>query len=208
MIEPRCAAVVSSSTRTTVNPLVAPAKCRRSAAPAWRGAGGCGDTGGVVVQRGVQEARPDDSGAAGRAIATLRTGGHRITDARRAVIEVLASTSDHPNAEQLCNWVSEQYPAVHRATVYRTLERLTALGVVTHVHISGGATTYHLADSDGRDHLHASCRVCGRIIDLPGDLLDPIGRRLTQDSGFDLDAAHVALSGTCHGCRDGAPASG
>lgn len=159
-----------------------------------------GDTWGVTVQHRVRESQPDSSGAVARAIATLRSGGHRITAARRAVIEVLASTSDHPSADQLCGWVSERYPAVHRATVYRTLDRLTELGVVTHVHIGGAATTYHLADSGGSDHLHANCRVCGRIIDLPADLLDPIGRQLARDSGFHLDAAHVALSGTCDGC--------
>ena len=152
------------------------------------------------MQRDVGESPQDSSDAVARALAMLRSGGHRITAARRAVIEVLASTSDHPSADQLCGWVSARYPAVHRATVYRTLERLIALGVVTHVHIGGGATTYHLADSDGSDHLHANCRVCGRIIDLPADLLDPIGSRLAQDSRFHLDAAHVALSGTCFGC--------
>lgn len=162
------------------------------------------------MERGVAEDAPgaedapdaeEASDAVRRALNTLRDGGHRVTGARRAVIEVLAHSAGHPSAEQLCGQVSERYPTVHRATVYRTLERLAMLGVVTHVHVGGGATAYHLAgESGGHQHLHACCRVCGRIIDLPGDLLDPVSRRLAQESGFDLDPPHVALSGTCRTC--------
>ncbi|PSL08217.1 Fur family ferric uptake transcriptional regulator [Haloactinopolyspora alba] len=147
---------------------------------------------------------PDDPPAAvRRALQRLRAGGHRVTGARRAVIEVLAEAAGgHPSAEQLCGRVSERYPAVHRATVYRTLERLASLGVITHVHVGGAATTYHLAGAAGRhEHLHASCRACGRIIDLPGDLLEPVRERLAAENAFDLEPPHVALSGTCHACR-------
>ncbi|SDT71932.1 Fur family transcriptional regulator, ferric uptake regulator [Jiangella sp. DSM 45060] len=138
-----------------------------------------------------------------RALDRLRARGHRITGARHAVIEALATVDGHPSAEQLSEHVRELHPTVHRATVYRTLETLATLGVVTQVHVGGGATTYHLAaDATGHDdHLHASCRVCGRIIDLPSDLLDPIKRRLAVESDFQLDPPHIALSGTCRRCQ-------
>ncbi len=143
---------------------------------------------------------PDD--ALERALATLREGGHRVTGARRAVIETLAELDGHPGAEDLCERIRQRYPAVHRATVYRTLETLAAIGVVTHVHISGGATAYHLASEAGaRPHLHASCRTCGSIMDLPDGMLDSVSRDLLEAHGFELDPRHVALSGTCKDCR-------
>lgn len=148
-------------------------------------------------------AHTHDDNSVERALDRLRARGHRITGARHAVIEALATIDGHPSAEQLSEQVRELHPTVHRATVYRTLETLASLGVVTQVHVGGSATTYHLAgDATGlEDHLHASCRVCGRIIDLPSDLLDPIKRRLAQESDFQLDPPHIALSGTCHTCQ-------
>ncbi|TLW94772.1 transcriptional repressor [Saccharomonospora piscinae] len=133
----------------------------------------------------------------------LRSHGHRITGARSAVIEALAQIGGHPSAEQLAERVRARYPAIHRATVYRTLETLSELGVVTHVHIGGGASTYHLTPGTAANgHLHASCRGCGRIVDLPGDLLAPVVERLARESEFELDPAQVALSGRCRECRD------
>src|SRR5690606_41740647 len=60
-----------------------------------------GDTWGVTVQHRVRESQPDSSGAVARAIATLRSGGHRITAARRAVIEVLDRKSTRLNSSHV-----------------------------------------------------------------------------------------------------------
>ena len=91
---------------------------------------------------------------------------------------------------------------VHRASVYRALEALTDAGLVQHVHLGHGATAYHLADDTG-EHLHLQCGVCGAVIDAPVAVLGSVRRRLLREHGFDLDAAHVALSGTCAACREG-----
>lgn len=137
-----------------------------------------------------------------RAVERLRGGGHRVTGPRRVVLETLARRGGHPTAEELYAEIELRHPGVHRATVYRTLERLAELGEVTHVHMGHGATAYHLTDPvEGRVHLHARCRVCGRVLDLPADLLEPIGRRLSQDHDFALDPRHVALSGECGTCK-------
>ena len=140
------------------------------------------------------------------AIERLRQQDHRITGARRAVIETLARRDGHPSAAELTAEIENRYPGVHLATVYRTLEVLTDLGVVTHVHMSHGATAYHLAGTGSAEaHLHAQCRICGRVIDLPANTLDQIRSRLAIDNDFDLDPNHVALSGACRTCTEGNP---
>lgn len=129
----------------------------------------------------------------------LRARGERMTGPRRAVLSVLARQTDHVSADALVTLVAEQDPGVHRASVYRTLDALSDLGVVQHVHVGHGATTYHLVRPDDR-HLHAHCRVCGSVRDLPSDLLDDVAAALARKYGFVLDAGHVALSGTCRRC--------
>jgi Fur family transcriptional regulator, ferric uptake regulator len=131
-------------------------------------------------------------------VEAMRRRGQRVTRARLAVMHALASLPDHPTAEQVVGAVERADSGVHRATVYRTLETLTGLGIVTHVHVGHGATAYHLAE---RSHVHGHCRSCGSVVDLPANVLDPVRAALLRDLGFELDAAHVALSGRCAQCR-------
>jgi Fur family ferric uptake transcriptional regulator len=133
------------------------------------------------------------------ALAVLRRSGERVTEPRRAVLWALARLPDHPTAEQVVAAVEATPSEVHRATVYRTLETLTGLGIVTHVHVGHGATAYHLND---RAHLHAQCQGCGSVVDVPDDVLDEVSARLQEVAGFHLDPAHVALSGRCAQCHD------
>jgi len=131
----------------------------------------------------------------------LRARGERMTGPRQVVLTVLAGQTQHLGVEEVIEAVAELDPSVHRSSVYRTLEALSQLGVVQHVHSGHGRTSYHLVR--GRlPHMHAQCRVCGVVIDLPADLLDAVAGRMARQHGFALDAGHVALSGTCQACRD------
>lgn len=136
--------------------------------------------------------------------ALLHRRGDRMTAARRAVLEALHGREDHLPAEEVLTIALDRHPSVHRATVYRALELLTGLGVVQHVHLGHGATAYHLATAEG--HLHAQCRDCGTVIDLPRSVLDDAGRWIRDATGFRLDPDHMALSGTCAACARAEPA--
>lgn len=122
-----------------------------------------------------------------------------MTRPRRVVLTALARRGGHLSAEDVVTAVAAVDGAVHRASVYRTLEALSELGVVQHLHVGHGATAYHLVTGSG-PHLHAQCRVCGGVFDLPGDLLDDVAVVLSEQHRFLLDAGHVALSGVCVGC--------
>lgn len=131
----------------------------------------------------------------------MRRRGQRVTAPRRAVLTALAGLPDHPTAEQVVAAVEAGEGDVHRATVYRTLDTLTSLGIVTHVHVGHGGTAYHL---DDQTHLHAQCQGCGQVVDVPADVLDDVSARLQDVAGFHLDPAHVALSGRCSHCHQAA----
>jgi Fur family transcriptional regulator, ferric uptake regulator len=132
--------------------------------------------------------------------ALLRSRGERMTTPRLAVLQVLLSRPEHLSAEQIVSAVAEAEPAVHRASVYRALEMLTHLDVVSHVHLGHGGTAYHLASPHMSQHLHAQCHDCGRVIDLPNDVLEGAMADIGRRTGFLLDPSHVALSGVCAEC--------
>ena len=128
----------------------------------------------------------------------LRGRGARLTTARRAVIDALVSTGgEHVTAEGIVAWVRDHHPEIHRSTVYRTLDRLEAIGMVNHVHLGHGPSTYHLTD---RPHHHAICNVCGTVIDVPHEALHDLTDKLRADHGFELTHQHFALSGRCRNC--------
>jgi Fur family transcriptional regulator, ferric uptake regulator len=130
-------------------------------------------------------------------LALLRQRGGRVTAARRAVVEAMLADDHHATADEVVERVQSRHPDVHRSTVYRTLDRLQQLGVVTHVHLGHGPSSYHLAE---RPHHHAVCEVCGTVVELPWDALDGLADRLRSEHGFELAHQHFALSGRCARC--------
>lgn len=140
-----------------------------------------------------------DLAAAG--VAVLRARGERVTPARRAVLRVLADTSEHLSVDDVLTRAEMIVPGMHRTTVYRAVETLGDLGLVTHVHPDTGPAVYHLASVlTGRGHLHVRCRSCGEILDVPADLLDDVAHRLARTVGFTLQPDHAALTGRCRAC--------
>lgn len=129
----------------------------------------------------------------------LRARGERMTGPRKAVLTVLAQDGGHLGAEEVVTAVADVDATVHRASVYRALDALCDLGVVQHVHVGHGGTTYHLTRDSGA-HVHAHCSRCGDVVDLPPDMLDAVAGRLARELGFRLDPTHVALSGVCARC--------
>jgi Fur family ferric uptake transcriptional regulator len=83
--------------------------------------------------------------------------------------------------------------------LYRTLELLEELGLVTHAHLSHGAPTYHTVD--GVQHVHLVCRRCDTVTEVSSGILAPLAETLHDAHGFSVDIGHVALFGLCKGCR-------
>jgi Fur family ferric uptake transcriptional regulator len=130
-------------------------------------------------------------------LSLLRASGDRITTSRRAVVEALLAGDHHVTADEVASRVADRNPEVHRATVYRTLDRLQELGVVTHVHLGHGPSTFHVND---RPHHHAVCSSCGSVVEVPLTALEDLAAQLREEHGFELSPQHFALSGLCRSC--------
>ena len=89
---------------------------------------------------------------------------------------------------------------MNASTIYRTLELLGELGLVTHTHLGHGPPTYHAATDN--DHLHLVCRVCGALVETDVSVADGLIERLDAEHGFETDARHFAIFGRCRDCRD------
>ena len=130
-------------------------------------------------------------------VGRLRRRGVRVTAPRRAVLESLVALGSHVTAEALHEDARRRHPALSASSVYRTMELLHDVGIVTHVHLGHGPAEYHLADEH---HVHAVCEACGAVAEVPDGVAAGFAERVAAELGFDLDLGHFALTGRCRRC--------
>ena len=131
-------------------------------------------------------------------VEAIRASGGRVTPARREVLQAILEGDDHHfTAADVQTAVQDAPSRPDRATVYRTLELLTELGVIRPIHLDGDATVYHRADLQ---HGHLVCEHCGAVVEVPTATLASIARTVRQQTGFVVAGDRVALTGTCADC--------
>lgn len=127
----------------------------------------------------------------------LKAKGYRLTPARQLVLSAVCEL-EHATPDAICAQVQRTASSVNLSTVYRTLELLEQLGLVTHTHLGHGAPIYHAAAE--QQHLHLVCRVCGRVTEAHTAVADPLVEKLRVEQGFEIDVAHFAIFGCCAEC--------
>lgn len=127
----------------------------------------------------------------------LRERGLRLTPQRQLILEAVHGLG-HATPERVHTAVRERAAGVNITTVYRTLELLEELGLVTHTHLSHGSPTYHAAGE--HQHVHLVCRACGSVSEVDPAVLSPVTEQLREQRGFHVDVGHVALFGVCADC--------
>jgi Fur family ferric uptake transcriptional regulator len=127
----------------------------------------------------------------------LRSLGYRLTPQRQLVLEAVTDLG-HATPEEIATAVRRTANGVNISTVYRTLELLEDLGLVTHTHLGHGAPTYHPADE--HDHVHLVCRSCGAVEEVAPAMVQDTVDRLAAERGFRVDVRHFGIFGVCGPC--------
>jgi len=143
------------------------------------------------------DARGEPPSTVEEVFALLRAQGGRATPPRRILLEILFDTDRHLTAEELATAVQKRSPDVHLSTIYRNLEELQKLGVVTHTHLGHGPVTYQLA---AHAHAHFICDQCGKRVEAKDELFRDLARKAERELGFTIDPHHVAIFGRCSDC--------
>ncbi|MBI1885883.1 MAG: transcriptional repressor [Chloroflexi bacterium] len=132
-------------------------------------------------------------------IQSLRDVGYRLTPQRMMVVSILYDSKGHVSAEEIHDRVREHYPFVDISTVYRTLQLLKKLHIVSETDLGGGRVQFELAHQDR--HHHLVCRQCGGTFALDDGLLEPLREQMQGRYGFEADMEHFAIFGVCAACR-------
>ncbi len=132
-------------------------------------------------------------------IGELNEQGYRLTPQRMMIISAIEDSDHHISAEEIHAQVVARYPNVNISTVYRTMELLKRLNLVTETDMGEGRVRYHPADKG--HHHHLVCQQCGEIIDLDESLLTPLKDALLKEYKFSAELKHLAILGRCAKCR-------
>lgn len=134
----------------------------------------------------------------GEIVRKLTDKEYRLTPQRLMIVSAIENSDGHISAEEIYAQVVAKYPHVNISTVYRTLELLKQLGLVTETDFGEGRVRYHPAEKG--HHHHLVCTGCGAVIDLNESLLSSLQGMLLREYKFSADLRHLAIFGRCAKC--------
>ncbi len=126
----------------------------------------------------------------------LKQNGSSLTRTRQLVFDLLRD-KDPQSMQVLC---SRATPEVDRATVYRTIDLYERLGIVHRLNI-GWKYKVELSDLFNDHHHHMHCEKCGKIIDLPANImLEKMIETVAIKSSFSPRGHTLEIYGLCSVC--------
>jgi len=132
-------------------------------------------------------------------IRRLRQAGYKITPPRLAVLQVILREGEHLNPQEILEQAQAIHPQTGRATVYRTLELLTSLGIVRPIYVGDNGPTYIRAEGG---HHHLVCSRCGHVIDFDQCIADSMEQELEERFGFQIQSHLLEFYGLCADCQE------
>lgn len=128
----------------------------------------------------------------------LRERGLRWTPQRRTLIEVLSKTDGHVTGSELVDRCRDLDPTTIPSTVYRTLDVLEELGLVSHSHAADGREEFHVLPRDDHGHLH--CVDCGETWEIDAAEAASLVEMVAAARDFRVDLSHLSIAGRCASC--------
>lgn len=133
----------------------------------------------------------------------LREKGYKLTPQRRAILDIIINNQgEHLSTEEIYDKVRCDCPDIGLATVYRTLQLLSDINVLSKMNLDDGLTRYEMnIDEDAHHHHHLICTQCSKIEEVIGDLLEPLEERIESEYGFKIQNHKLKFFGLCKTCQ-------
>jgi Fur family ferric uptake transcriptional regulator len=125
----------------------------------------------------------------------LEDEGLRLTGRRQLVVHTIAEKPGSFTPEALVDQLRPH--GIGRATVYRALELLERLGVLTRVHL-GACHAFTVCD-EGHHH-HLLCSSCNTVVPVDASAIESEIQKLAQHLHFRVDTHMLEFAGRCADC--------
>lgn len=122
----------------------------------------------------------------------------RQTVQRTVIQNAVHDLANHPTADAVYEAVHAEHPTISKATVYRTLNKLSDEGELLRVKINNGADHF---DHQTFEHYHVRCVSCGRVDDVLIPILGSIEAEAGEASGYRILGHSLQFDGICPECQ-------
>lgn len=135
---------------------------------------------------------------------SLKQKGYKLTPQRRAIVDIIITNEGkHLTAEEIYELVKIECPEIGLATVYRTVQLLEEMGVISKLDLNDGCSRYEFVhQNENHQHHHLICTKCGKVIEVEGDLLEELEHTIEEKYKFTVRNHSVKFYGICDECNE------
>jgi Fur family ferric uptake transcriptional regulator len=128
----------------------------------------------------------------------MTSAGVRSTRQRAAITALLENIDDFRSAQELHDELRRRGEGIGLTTVYRTLQSMSAAGLVDTLRTDTGESVYRRCSAN--HHHHLVCRSCGFTVEVQGVQAEAWAAEVAGAHGFS-DVSHtMEIFGTCTDC--------
>jgi Fur family transcriptional regulator, peroxide stress response regulator len=114
------------------------------------------------------------------------------------ILQTLKESPTHPTAEELYQDLKKKLPRISLGTVYRNLNLLMTLKIISQLESSGSTSIRYDARND--EHCHLICNTCGKVVDVALEYFSSLDSIVREQLGFAVLEHGIVLKGTCQAC--------
>lgn len=133
-------------------------------------------------------------------VQALRDAGYKLTSPRLTILELLGESGGHITSAELLSLVEQRAPSIGRASVFRTLDLMTRLGIIW-TSVQGGSTVHYMLMPGGHHH-HIVCTNCNKLIEFGDCRLDTLITQVEKKYGVRVEGHLLELYGRCKDCQE------
>lgn len=129
----------------------------------------------------------------------LHQAGYKITHARLTVLQVIEALGGHVTSAQVLDGVNQIDSGIGRASVFRTLDLLTRLGIIRPTYAESSSTPKYVLMPNGHHH-HVICTCCNRVIEFDDCGLEAMTKALEERLHIHIHGHLLEFYGECESC--------
>lgn len=133
-------------------------------------------------------------------IQQLKQAGYRLTQARLTVLAVLEAEHGHITSADVLEKVERINPAIGRASVFRTLDLFTQLGIIRPTYVDTSLTPTYVMMRDGHHH-HVICTDCKRYFEFDDGDMEALTQSLEKTLDVRISGHLLEFYGVCADCN-------
>src|SRR3989449_7310868 len=99
--------------------------------------------------------------------------------------------------DELHEAVVQSLGAADYSTVFRAVTGMEKEGLVKRIDLGDGKVHYELSEDH---HEHIRCDSCGRVVEVPGCVLEDAERSVKTSTGFVVTSHQLLFTGVCPDC--------